>query len=180
MIRRVFKKSRHDPESKIGKALAKYNIPPEYFGVSRRAVTRGVLVGLFWGFIPMPMQMLAVILTTPFIRFNVPIAIAMVWLSNPLTMPAMYYMEYLTGNFLLGREGLHDVELSIDWFTEHMEDIFVPLYVGTAFYSIVVSFLIYLLINWLWIRSVKKEKHLKETKRREKKEAESQEPRAES
>jgi uncharacterized protein (DUF2062 family) len=180
MIRKVFKKKRHHPESKIGKALARYNIPPEYFGVSRRAITRGILVGLFWGFIPMPMQMLAVVLTTPFIRFNVPIAIAMVWLSNPITMPPMYYMEYLTGNLLLGREGIHDVELTVEWFKEHLGDIFVPLYVGTAFYSIVVSYLIYLLLNWLWIRSVKKEKHRKEAERRARKEAQSREQRVES
>ncbi len=166
MIRKLFKKQRHDPESKIGKALAKYKIPPEYFGVSRRAVSRGILVGLFWGFIPMPMQMLGVILTTPLMRFNVPVAIAMVWLSNPLTMPAMYYMEYKTGNLLLGRPGLEHVTMSLEWFKTHWSDIVVPLYVGTAFYSIVVSYLIYLLVNRLWVRSVKREKHRREAERR--------------
>lgn len=172
MIRKVFKKKQHDPESKIGKILEKYKIPREYFSINRRSVSRGVLVGLFWGFIPMPMQMLAVIMTTPFLRFNVPIAISMVWLSNPLTMPEMYYMEYKTGNLLLGRPGIDHVELTLDWFSRHWSDIVVPLYVGTAFYSIVVSYLIYLLINWLWIRSVKKEKHRKEQERRKKKTAE--------
>ncbi|WP_457608592.1 DUF2062 domain-containing protein [Nitratifractor sp.] len=171
MIRRVFKKKKHDPESKIGKLLEKYHIPREYFSINRRSVSRGVLVGLFWGFIPMPMQMLAAILTTPLLRFNVPIAISMVWLSNPFTMPEMYYMEYLTGNLILGRPGIEHVELTLDWFSRHWSDIVVPLYVGTAFYSIVVSYLIYLLINWLWIRSVKKEKHLKERERRERKAA---------
>jgi uncharacterized protein (DUF2062 family) len=127
-------------------------------------ITRGVFVGLFWAFIPMPMQMLAVVATTPFIRFNVPIAIAMVWLSNPFTMPPMYYMEYLTGNFILGREGLENIELTLNWFSEHWSDIVVPLYVGTAFYSIVVSALVYILINWLWIRSVKEERCKKEDK----------------
>jgi len=168
MIRKIFKSRKYNPDSKLGNILKKYNIPKEYFGINRRSVSRGVLVGLFWGFIPMPMQMLAVIATTPFIRFNVPIAISMVWLSNPLTMPAMYYMEYLTGNFLLGREGLKNVELTLDWFSHHWSDIVVPLYVGTAFYSIVVSYLIYLLINYLWIRSVKLERLHKDKLRRQK------------
>ena len=166
MIRRLFKKKRHDPQSKLGKILDKYNIPREYFSINRRSISRGVLIGLFWGFIPMPMQMLAVVMSTPFIRFNVPIAISMVWLSNPVTMPPMYYMEYLTGNFLLGKEGIGGIELTMEWFKYHLADIFVPLYVGTAFYSIVVSYIIYLLINWLWIRSVKAEKHRKERERR--------------
>ena len=120
-------------------------------------ITRGVSIGLFWGFIPMPMQMLAVMATTPFIRFNVPIAISMVWLSNPFTMPPMYYMEYLTGNFILGREGLDDIELTMEWFTANFDNILVPLYVGTAFYSIVVSAIIYVVLNRLWVRSVKTE-----------------------
>jgi len=36
----------------------------------------------------------------------------MVWLSNPLTMPFMYYVEYTTGAYLLGMEKL-GVELSL-------------------------------------------------------------------
>ena len=165
MIRKVFKKKKYDPESRIGRILEKYSISREYFSINRRSVSRAVLIGLFWGFIPMPMQMLGVIATTPFVRFNVPIAISMVWLSNPVTMPPMYYMEYMTGNFLLGREGVKDIELTMEWFSEHLGDIFVPLYVGTAFYSIVVSYIIYLLINYLWIRSVRQEKKDKKTRR---------------
>lgn len=131
-------------------------------------VTRGVAIGLFWGFIPMPMQMLAVMATTPFIRFNVPIAISMVWLSNPFTMPPMYYMEYLTGNFILGREGIEDIELTMSWFSEHFDDILVPLYVGTAFYSIVVTGIIYVVLNRLWVRSVHTENKERKRKRRKK------------
>ncbi len=106
------------------------------------------MVGIFWGFIPMPIQMLAVVFTTPIFRFNVPISIATAWLNNPATMPFMYYVEYLTGNFILGMEVLH-VELSVHWFKNHLGDIFVPIYIGTAFYSIIVSIFIYYAVNWL-------------------------------
>ena len=67
-------------------------------------------------------------------------------------------LEYLTGNLILGREGLDNIELTMSWFQEHWDDIVVPLYVGTAFYSVVVSYLIYLLVNWLWKRSVEQER----------------------
>ena len=165
MIRKFFRK-KASGKGKIDAFLEKYNLPRAYFNINRKMITRGVFVGLFWGFIPMPMQMLAVVAVTPILRFNVPIAIAMVWLSNPFTMPPMYYMEYLTGNFLLGREGLGNIELTLEWFSQNMTDIFVPLYVGTAFYSIVVSGLIYLLLNWLWIRSVHEEKEEKLKKKK--------------
>jgi uncharacterized protein (DUF2062 family) len=168
MIRKVFKK-KPSGGNKIDAFLEKYNLPKAYLSVNRRMITRGVAIGLFWGFIPMPMQMLAVMATTPFIRFNVPIAISMVWLSNPFTMPPMYYMEYITGNFLLGREGIDDIELTMAWFTENFDDILVPLYTGTAFYSIVVSGIIYVVLNRLWVRSVKSEQE--ETKKIRKKRA---------
>lgn len=144
--------------SKLDLFLEKYNLPKAFFATNRRMITRGIFIGLFWAFIPMPMQMLAVVAMTPFVRFNIPVAIAMVWLSNPLTMPPMYYMEYLTGNFILGLEGVKDIELTLTWFSENIDDILIPLYVGTAFYSIVVSAIIYFIVNWLWIHSVKKER----------------------
>lgn len=168
MIRKFFRK-KSSSKGKIDTFLDKYNLPRAYFNINRKMVTRGVFVGLFWGFIPMPMQMLAVVATTPFVRFNVPIAIAMVWLSNPFTMPPLYYIEYLTGNFILGQEGIQNIELSMEWFSENIGDVFIPLYVGTAFYSIVVSTLIYFALNWLWIKSVKEEKTEKDEKRRSKK-----------
>lgn len=167
MIRKVLKKTSTRSE-KLDKFLDRYNLSREFFGVNRRSVTRGIWIGLFWGFIPMPMQMVAVVLSTFAFRFNVPIAIAMVWLSNPITMPPMYYMEYLTGNFLLGREGLEDIQLTMEWFSEHFDEILLPLYVGTSFYSVIVSTLVYLLVNWLWIKSVHEEKRERQEKHKRK------------
>jgi len=66
-------------------------------------------------------------------------------------------MEYLTGNFILGWEGIQSVELTMHWFKSHWDQIVIPLYVGTAFYSIVVSTLVYLIVNWLWVRSAQHE-----------------------
>ena len=160
MIREFFKKiSTNNP--KFNEFLDKYNLPKAYFATNRRAVTKGLLVGLFWGFIPMPFQMAGVIVTTPLMRFNVPIGLATVWLSNPITYPPLWYLEYLTGNLILGRDGISDIQLTMQWFQEHWDDIVVPLYVGTAFYSTVVSYLIYLFVNWLWVKSVHKEKNRK-------------------
>jgi uncharacterized protein (DUF2062 family) len=160
MIRKIFKKKQTN--SKIKDFIKKYKVPHEYLSINRKSISRGVLIGLFWGFIPMPMQMLAVLAITPFTKFNVPIAITMVWLSNPVTMPFMYYMEYQTGNYLLNLEGIKDAnfnfDFSISWFKENWSNFLYPLYVGTIPYSIGVSSLMYFSINKLWIDSVKKEK----------------------
>ncbi len=156
MIRRLFK--RKQANSKLDQLIKKYKIPREYLSINRKAIAKGVAIGLFWGFIPMPMQMLAVVSMTPFVKFNVPIAISMVWLSNPITMPFMYYMEYQTGNFLLGSEGLKNIELTLEWFSNNWDEILIPLYVGTIPYSVFVSALLYFLINKLWILSVQRER----------------------
>ncbi len=155
MIRKIFKRS--NKKGKLDEFIKKYNIPREYLSINRKSITKGLAIGIFWGLIPMPFQMVAVVLTTPFIKFNVPIAISMVWLSNPITMPFMYYFEYKTGTFLLGMHSLH-VELSIEWFKQNIEEIFVPLYIGTLFYCITLPTLAYFVVDWLWIHSVKKEK----------------------
>ena len=165
MIRKVFKKKKSNP--KLDAIMKKYKIPRDLLSVNRKMVSRAILVGLFIAMIPMPLQMLAVVLISPFFRFNVPIGVSLVWITNPFTMPVIYYIEYMTGNFLLMREGVNDIELTMQWFTDNIGSIFVPLYVGTLFYSVVLSLGGYYLVNWLWILSVesaRNEKKNSETK----------------
>lgn len=159
MVRKVFKRFGANPlPPKIEEFIHKHKIPREYLSFNRKSVTRALLVGLFIAFIPMPFQMLAVLAVSPFVRFNIPIALAMCWLSNPFTMPPMYYMEYLTGCKLLGIEPVHDVQMTVEWFKENLGEIFLPLYVGTFFYSFTVAPLVAFAVNRLWIRSVWKER----------------------
>lgn len=122
-------------------------------------VSKAVFIGLFIAFIPMPMQMLLVLAVMPLTKFNVPIALAMCWLSNPFTMPPMYYMEYLTGAFFLGSE-VAPVEMTLEWFSKNFDNIFIPLYTGTLFYSVVGSSLAYWVVNHFWRDSVHRDKKL--------------------
>ena len=157
MIRRTLKKT--SKSERLKAFIKKYKIPREYLSTNRKMVSKGVFIGLFIAFIPMPMQMLAVVALMPFTRFNVPIGLAMCWLSNPFTMPPMYYMEYLTGAFLLGTE-MEPVEMTLEWFNDNIGKIFIPLYVGTAFYSILGSISGYYLVNHFWKSSVHRYKKL--------------------
>jgi len=156
MIRKVFKKNKSNP--KLDAVMEKYNIPRELLSINRRMVSRAILVGMFIAMIPMPMQMLAVILVVPFFRFNVPLGVSLVWITNPFTMPFIYYIEYITGNLLLRQEGINNMEMTLEWFQNNIGDIFLPLYVGTFFYSFLFSIGGYYLVNWLWIKSVNSEK----------------------
>lgn len=159
MIRKIFKKKKSN--QKIDSLMKKYKISPDLLSTNRKMVSRAIFIGIFIAMIPMPMQMLAVILIASVVRFNVAIGVSLVWITNPFTMPFIYYIEYITGNFLLRRDNVVNLELTVKWFTDNIASIFVPIYVGTAFYSIVLSFGFYFLVNWLWIVSVKKEKSSK-------------------
>jgi uncharacterized protein (DUF2062 family) len=158
-VKHIFKQRTRSKS--IDSFIKKYKIPREFLSVNRKSISLGLYVGIFIAFIPMPFQMLAVLALTPFLRFNIPIAIAMVWLSNPLTMPGMYYMEYMTGNFLLSTDGISDIELTLDWFENNIDDIILPLYLGTLFYSVIVSTTVYYFINYSWINEVLREKKQK-------------------
>jgi len=155
MIRKTLKNT--TKSEKLKNFIEKSKIPREFLSPTRKMIIRGVVLGLFIAFIPMPLQMAAILLFMPFFRFNVPIAIAMVWITNPFTMPPIYVVEYYTGSFFLGSEIEH-VEMSLDWFTENIDDIFVPLYTGALFYSVVSSFSAYWLVNHFWKSSVHKSK----------------------
>ncbi len=155
MIRKTLKKT--SKSEKFKSLLKKYKVPPEYLSTNRKMVARAVFLGIFIAFIPMPMQMLLVLAFIPFFKFNVPIALAMCWLSNPFTMPPMYYMEYLTGAYLIGSE-IEPVQMTLDWFSENIDDIFIPLYVGTFFFSAIGASLGFWAVNHFWKSSVYKDR----------------------
>ena len=157
MLRKTLKKT--SKSEKLKSFIKKYKIPAEYLSTNRKMVSKAVFIGLFIAFIPMPMQMALVLAMMPFFKFNVPIALAMCWISNPLTMPPMYYIEYLTGSFVLGTK-IAPVEMSVEWFSNNMDNIFIPLYTGTIIFSIVGSSLAYWAINHFWHGSVHSDRKL--------------------
>ncbi|MCK5854605.1 MAG: DUF2062 domain-containing protein, partial [Sulfurovaceae bacterium] len=59
MIRQLFKNK--TPNVKLNAFIKKYNIPREYLSINRKSISLGIFIGIFWGFVPMPMQMLAVL-----------------------------------------------------------------------------------------------------------------------
>lgn len=154
-MRKIFKT--HATSQRFEQFIQKYHIQREYLFINRKMVTRALFIGIFIALIPMPFQMAAVVGMIFFVKFNVPLALLMVWLSNPLTMPFMYYIEYITGCYLLGIEP-QSVVFSLEWFESHFSKIFLPLYVGTLFYATIIAPLLYFSVDRLWIYSVRQER----------------------
>ena len=56
------------------------------WGFKRTSVARGCAIGLFCCMIPMPLQMLLAAAIALVWKANIPLSVALVWVSNPLTM----------------------------------------------------------------------------------------------
>ena len=65
----------------------------------RDTVATGVSIGLFLSMMLMPFQMLPAALLAMRLRANVPIAMAVCWVSNPITLPAILYAQFRLGRW---------------------------------------------------------------------------------
>ncbi|MET0087922.1 MAG: DUF2062 domain-containing protein [Sedimenticola sp.] len=143
---------------------------PNLWHMNRRSVSGAFAVGLFWSFIPMPFQMIAAAATAIPARVNLPISVALVWISNPLTMPPMFYFNYLVGALFVGNGAeAADFEMTLEWFSQSMGQIWQPLYLGSLICGITAALLGYAVMRGLWRLHIVS--HLKRRRERKRTEA---------
>ena len=121
--------------------------------LNRRSVAGGVAAGLFWAMIPMPAQMVAAALSAIMFRINLPISVALVWLTNPLTMPPVFYFNYLVGTWLLGTTPhVGEFQPSVEWIASELSAIWKPLYLGSLVTATLLACIGYstMRLYWRW------------------------------
>ncbi len=125
--------------------------------LNRRSARGAFAVGLFFAFIPVPFQMvLAAALAIPF-RVNLPISVATVWITNPLTMPPIFYCSYIVGTIALAQPTQHfHFEPSWQWFIDSLTTIGPAFLVGSLICATVAAIIGYFGIDMLWKYSVRK------------------------
>ncbi|OMH25261.1 DUF2062 domain-containing protein [Motiliproteus sp. MSK22-1] len=155
MPRRFIK--RHMPnEAKIKehphlRKLGKHLHEPNLWHLNRNSVSLAFLVGIFCAFLPIPMQMIVAAVLAILLRCNLPIAIGLVWITNPITMPPIFYFAYRVGSFLLDSPATElEMELSMEWLSQGFSNIWWPLLFGSLVCGVVLSALSCLLIRFLW------------------------------
>jgi uncharacterized protein (DUF2062 family) len=74
---------------------------PNLWHLNRRSVAKAVAVGLFCAWIPTPMQMVFGAAGAIYFRSHIPISVALVWITNPITMPPLFYFAYRVGLYFL-------------------------------------------------------------------------------
>ena len=130
---------------------------PNLWHLNRHSVVKAFAIGLFWGCMPMPFQMVAAAFVAIWLNANLPLSVGIVWFSNPLTMPPIFYFEYLVGAWVLDMPAMDfEYELSFEWLAEKIFDIGPPLYLGALICGAILSTSGYLLLNYLWRRATLK------------------------
>lgn len=110
-----------------------------------------VAIGLFVAFIPMPFQMVVAAALAIVARVNLPISVALVWITNPLTMPPVMYFSYRLGARLLG-ERVHPIsfEPTLNWLLTEAKMIWEPLLLGSLICGAFSAIVGYFTIRSLW------------------------------
>lgn len=161
MPRRIIKKYMPDPkklqQQKSLRFLGKLLEDPGLLHLTRRSVANAFMVGIFCAFIPVPFQMVLAAAGAMLLHCNLPISVGLVWITNPVTMPVMFYGTYLVGSWLLGVEAqpMPD-ELTLEWLGKLLNDAWMPLYLGSAFVGVIMAILSNISIRLVWRWQVSK------------------------
>jgi len=119
--------------------------------LTRRSVANAFSVGLFCAMLPIPFQMVIAALGARLTRCNLALSIGLVWVTNPLTMPLIFYINYVIGAFFLDtpvREA--PSRISTRWIAEQMQDIMPALFLGSLISAVTLAIVANIAIRLIW------------------------------
>ena len=155
MPRKLFKRLTPDPQrirkEKSLRFLGALLHDPNLFHLNRHSVSVAFFVGLFVAFLPIPGQMMVAALGALLFRCNLPIAVSLVWITNPFT-----FLIFFIGAYKLGASIMNiphrdfTVELSWTWLQTEFLIIWQPLLLGCFIASLFFGCLGYVVIQWMW------------------------------
>lgn len=134
---------------------------PRIWLLSRRAVARGVAIGLFCGLVPGPLQVLSAAGLCVWLRANLPVAFLMTLYTNPLTIGPIYWLAYQLGCLVLGQTGQAiwpalPVWPESDWLAwggywlDWIQGLGKPLLVGIPLLAVLLALIGYVLVDLIW------------------------------
>lgn len=136
--------------------------------LNRYSVSGGVSVGLFMAWMPVPFQMLPASLAAVLFRVNLPVSVVLVWVTNPITMPPMFYFAYKLGTWILRvpAESVH-FTLSVEWMKTQLVEIWAPMLTGCLLLAVLSSLTGNLAVRLLWRMHVMHSWRMRRERRRQ-------------
>lgn len=171
-IKRFMPDHRTVREHKYLQFLGRSLHEPNLWHLNRRSASGAFAVGLFCAFVPIPFQMVPAAALAILFRVNLPISIALVWITNPVTMPPIYYFCYKLGAWLLGvTPQPWAFELSFEWLINGMGTLWKPFLLGCLLIGTASAATGYLLVRGLWRLHIVRHNRRKKSERRERESA---------
>ncbi len=124
---------------------------PNLWHFNLHSISYAALFGLFCCFLPIPFQMIPCALLCIWVRCNIPLALAFVWISNPITMPPMMYFAYRVGTqFLDQNNQVESIDLSLEWLMAQMAIVWQPLLLGSLACGITAGLVGFASVHLYW------------------------------
>lgn len=98
---RFLKHPRKLRQSPTRRWFARHFLDKRVWKPTQHTLSGGMAVGMFITLQLLPIQMPTAVILSAIFRVNIPIAIAMCWVSNPFTVPFMAWLEYAIGKWVL-------------------------------------------------------------------------------
>lgn len=142
---------------------------PNLWHLNRRSASGAFAVGMFVMYLPPLGQMVIAAAAAIAFRVNLPISVTLVWITNPITIPPMFYLAYRVGSWILGSPvETFDVEFWLEW--RNWLTLVTPMLIGSLVCATLCSAAGYLAIQGIWrwslVRQIKLRKaRLKKTRR---------------
>jgi uncharacterized protein (DUF2062 family) len=163
MSKKLFRKliKRYVPDvmkTNDGKHLSifgKFLHDPNLWHLNRYSVSTAFSVGLFAALIPVPFQMLLAASLAIIARGNIPISVALAWVSNPFTTPIFLFIAYHIGSFIFRMPPHHfKFEMTAEWFLKEFQDYGTPIILGCFVLGIICAIIGNIVVRIIWRISV--------------------------
>lgn len=130
---------------------------PYLWHLNRNSVARAFAIGLFCAWLPFPLQTVIAAVLAIYYRAHLPISVSLVFVTNPVTIPPMFYFAYRLGSEMLGLERQSvPMDLGWEWFTTTLGLIWQPLFFGCIMLGIISSATGYFAIHSIWRKNIKR------------------------
>lgn len=140
---------------------------PNLWHLNRSCVANALSIGLIWAWVPVPFQMVFSAATAILFRANLALSVATVWITNPITMPPLYYFAYRIGRTILDVPAKKfTFELSWEWLASGLSGIWQPFLLGCAICGITSAIIGNIVVRLAWRHSIRQLWKKRQFKRR--------------
>lgn len=132
---------------KLGDSL----LLPALWQPERKKVAAGFALGAFFSMFPMPLQTIAAVFFGYILRVNLASAMVAVWISNPVTTPAILFIQFKIGQAILGPTPLSEQDPAQTFdLIAILKEAPAAILCGAGVTGFLLSAISYPLALWLW------------------------------